>query len=86
MGLFGKKSKKEDEEKKKAAEAAAGEQAAEEAGEPKAAKVRPETFSARAAGIFGRMYRLVISVNLVSNVCQIESGDRVIFGRRCSPD
>ncbi len=39
-----------------------------------------ERFSGRTAAIFQRMYRMILSVNLQANVCQIEMGDRNLCG------
>lgn len=39
-----------------------------------------ETFSGRTAAIFQRMYRMILSVNLAANVCQIEMGERDLCG------
>jgi len=49
--------------------------------EPKASPIPAETFSKRIAGVFGRMYRMVLSISIPANVCQIESGERMLFGR-----
>ncbi len=46
----------------------------------KSAPIPAETFSKRIAAVFGRMYRMVLSVSLTTNVCQIESGERMLFG------
>lgn len=72
---------------KRAEEGAGGGEAAEGAEgaaspEPeKPAPIPAETFSKRIASVFGRMYLLVISINLPANVCQIESGERILFGK-----
>ncbi len=69
MALFKKKNKE--------AEAQASE---EQKQEPKENRERAAAvFSQRAAGIFGMMYRLILSVNLASDVCQIESGSGKLF-------
>ncbi|MCQ2553538.1 MAG: HD domain-containing protein [Clostridia bacterium] len=39
-----------------------------------------EKFSGRMGSIFGNMYRMILSVNLNANACQIESGDRNLCG------
>ena len=73
-------------EKKAETEGADGGEAAEGAEgaaspEPeKPAPIPAETFSKRIAGVFGKMYKMVISINLAANVCQIESGERDLFG------
>ena len=71
MGIF-KKTEKEESVK---AQAEAPQEKKEEKQEAQAAR-----FSTRAAGIFGSMYRLIVSVNLQANVCQIESGSREFAG------
>ncbi len=82
MALFGKKlgrgRDKDKEKENKEGENPEEEQAEEE---KKPQSIPAETFSARAAGILGRMYRMILSVNLASNVCQVESGERSIFGK-----
>ncbi len=86
MALFGKKKKAKEkeaealEEKEGAAAENAGQEG--EAAEQEAPKPKPvpsARFSQRAAGIFGRMYKLILSVNLAANVCQVESGTRILF-------
>ncbi len=84
MALFDRKKKKTEEEKpvvqNEAPEAAAEAQEGAEAApaQPPVKKVDASVFSQRTAGIFGRMYRMIISVDLQSNVYQIESGEQRI--------
>ncbi|MBR5926095.1 MAG: HD domain-containing protein [Firmicutes bacterium] len=73
MALFKKKTKETEEQ-------AAEQNAQESAQQSKENKERAAAvFSQRAAGIFGMMYRLILSVNLASDVCQIESGSGQLF-------
>ena len=80
MALFNKKKKDEEVNQEEVKDQAAGEQEAEfNPDDPKVTKTE-EKIAGRTAAIFGRMYRMIISVNLAANVCQIESGDRNLCG------
>ena len=79
MGLFSKKNKEETKIENETVQTA---EATEEEFDPDNPKIEKtdEKIAARTAAIFGKMYRMIISVNLAGNVCQIESGDRNLCG------
>jgi len=73
--LFSKK-KKEDKEKEelKGAMKRASEESAEKS------EVGIEELALRISTIMGKMYRMILSVSIPNNVCQIEYGDRYLYG------
>ncbi len=84
MALFGFKKKEKQENEEAQSLGKLGEQQEDADKEPEEQKpvvVPPARFSQRAAGIFGRMYRMILSVSLANNVCQIESGEQNMFGK-----
>lgn len=73
--IFGKR-KKEDESRE--ALKGAMQRASESQGTD--TEVTTEQFALRLATIMGKMYRMVLSVSIPNNVCQVEYGDRMLFG------
>ena len=76
--IFGKK--KKDDNTDGAAEPKVSAKRAQDEPE-QGAKVDTEQFALRIATILSKMYRMVLSVSLPNNVCQIEYGDRMVLGR-----
>jgi len=81
MSLFSKKKKNEETENQVEVQGQATESKDEalDLDNPAVSKT-DEKIAGRTAAIFGKMYRMIVSVNLAANVCQIESGERDLCG------